>query len=52
MYVKRQGVPQDYKQAADLFTLAAKQGNAITQNKLALCYCNGGPSYRCLYLTF
>jgi TPR repeat protein len=41
MLFKGQGVAVDEKRAAKLFRLAAEQGNAIAQNRLARLYANG-----------
>jgi TPR repeat protein len=41
MYVKGQGVPQDYKAAIKWHTLAAEQGRADAQKSMGLRYYNG-----------
>ena len=41
MLFKGQGVAVDEKKAAKLFRLAAEQGNAVAQNRLARLYANG-----------
>ncbi len=41
MYDNGEGVPVDYKQAADWYRKAAEQGNEIAQHNLALLYGNG-----------
>jgi TPR repeat protein len=41
MYVKGQGVTQDYKEAARLYGLAAAQGDADAQYNLGLMYDQG-----------
>ena len=41
MYIKGQGVPQDYKTAVKWYTRAAEQGDASAQNNLGLMYANG-----------
>ena len=41
MYKHGEGVPQDYKEAIRLYTLAAEQGNANAQFNLGLMYRNG-----------
>lgn len=41
MLFKGQGVTVDEKRGAKLFRLAAEQGNAIAQNRLARLYANG-----------
>lgn len=41
MYHKGEGVPQDYKIAVKLCSLAAEQGMTIAQNNLGYMYLNG-----------
>ena len=41
MYVKGQGVPQDYVQAAMWYRRAAQQGKALAQNNLGVMYEHG-----------
>jgi len=41
MYAYGQGVPQNYKEAARWFRLAADQGDAVAQFFLGLSYANG-----------
>jgi uncharacterized protein len=41
MYDNGEGVPVDYKQAAEWYSKAAEQGNAIAQHNLAMMYGNG-----------
>ena len=40
-YVKGDGVPQDYAEAAKWFRLSAEQGNANAQKNLGILYCLG-----------
>ncbi len=40
-YVKGDGVPRDYAQAAKLFRLSAEQGNDNAQKNLGILYCLG-----------
>ncbi|TFG86826.1 MAG: sel1 repeat family protein [Hyphomicrobiales bacterium] len=41
MLFKGHGVEKDEKRAAQLFRLAAEQGNPVAQNRLARLYANG-----------
>ena len=41
MYAEGQGVPQDYKKAAEWFTRAADQGEALAQTSLGVMYDKG-----------
>jgi TPR repeat protein len=41
MYSNGIGVAQDYHKAAELFTLAANQGDASALNNLGMIYSNG-----------
>ena len=41
MYENGWGVPQYYKEAVRLYTLAVKQGHAMAQAKIGALYCNG-----------
>ena len=41
MYEQGQGVPQDYKEALNLFRRAADQGFAAAQSNIGLAYANG-----------
>ena len=41
MLFKGEGVAVDEKKGAKLFRLAAEQGNAVAQNRLARLYANG-----------
>ena len=41
MYNNGEGVPQDYKEAGRLYTLAAKQGNARAQYNRGVMAANG-----------
>ena len=41
MYADGQGVPQDYKEAAKWYRLAAEQGDASAQTNLGFMYADG-----------